>query len=95
MTDIDQEECVRPSAQILLFPQRPPTAEATQVSGNDVESPSERLVRALALLKAAQAEQREAVAKWRSALSKLNDSIRGLGQSLDGLDTTLDGVKPK
>jgi hypothetical protein len=92
MTQISTEQPkadpVLHTAEIIPFPTR-------QVAP-PVESPHERLTRALAKLNAALTEQRHAVAAWRGALGELKTTAAGLGESLQRYQHSLgalgDGV---
>lgn len=67
---------VRASADIITFPR--PERDVTPPA----EIPSEHLRRALAMLEAAQAEQRAALDQWRDALAQLSASASGLHANL-------------
>ena len=76
------------SAEIIPFPVQPQPAT--------IESPHDRLQRALASLAEAQAAQRAALSRWRGAISDLQTSMAGLGvsvaryqQSLERISTNL------
>jgi hypothetical protein len=68
------------TASIIPFPARPKPAEL---------APQERLVRALASLNAALADQRAAVTAWREVLGELKTSTNGLQNSLKDYRTNL------
>jgi hypothetical protein len=70
------------TAKIIPFPTRPVAPP--------VETPHERLTRALATLNAALAEQRVAITAWRGALSELKTTATGLGESLQHYRGSLD-----
>jgi hypothetical protein len=82
------------SAQIIPFPARVPVpqAEPALFTKALAEDPVLRLQRALAMLEAAQTEQRAAIASWRGALGQLNSSMQGLGTSLGNCQTALDSI---
>lgn len=76
----------RASADIITFPR----------SERDVtphtETPSEHLRRALAMLEAAQAEQRAALDQWRDALAQLSASASHLHANLETYQARLDQI---
>jgi hypothetical protein len=72
---------VRPGAEIIAFP-KPARAQPVTQAPPAAETPSEHLRRALAMLEAAQAEQRAALVKWRDAMAQLGTSATGLHDSL-------------
>ncbi len=81
-TELPNADLVVHSAKIIPFPAR--------VVAAPVETPHERLVRALATLNAALAEQRVAIAAWRGALADLRTTATGLGESLQHYRGSLD-----
>jgi len=85
------------SARIIPFPRRPApeptTAPAPQATVPDqppaMDTPAERLQRALAALERAVAAQREAVGQWRGALQGLRGNVESLRGSLTDYDKAL------
>lgn len=82
------------SAQIIPFP-RPAAAEPARPSAvapdhpPAMDTPAERLQRALAVLERAVAAQKEAVGQWRGALQGLRGNVEALRGSLTDYDKAL------
>lgn len=75
------------SAEIIPFPRRAETPpKPTEIAEED---PGDRLRRALAMLEAAQAEQRLVLSSWRDAITALSDSASGLNRSLESYQASL------
>jgi hypothetical protein len=75
------------SAEIIPFPRRPEiTPQPPPIAAED---PGDRLRRALAMLEAAQAEQRRALSSWRDAITALSSSASGLNRSLETYQASL------
>jgi hypothetical protein len=79
------------SATIIPFPGS--FKAATQETPRAEEVPGDRLRRALAMLEAAQAEQRQALSTWRSAIEALSASASGLNRSLETYQKSLDRLQ--
>ena len=74
------------SAIIIPFPGSSAAPEPVNPAGQapgEAELPGERLTRALAMLQAAQAEQRLALSSWRQAIEALSTSAASLNRSLE------------
>lgn len=86
------------SAQIIPFP-RPVAAEAPRPAATvpshppKLDTPAERLQRALAVLERAVAAQKEAVGQWRGALQGLRGNVESLRGSLSDYDTALGALR--
>ena len=87
MSQFPISDDLRVSAEIIPFPgqKAAPIAHAPA----EAESPGERLRRALAMLEAAQAEQRRALSTWREAIEALSSSANGLNRSLETYQASL------
>ena len=82
---------LRVSAEIIPFPgQKPVPSMDVQI---EAEQPGERLARALAMLEAAQAEQRQALCTWREAIEALSTSANGLNRSLETYQASLTDLR--
>jgi len=81
------------SAEIIAFPAQAPAAfSEPALAAALADDPHERLMRAMRMLEAAQAEQREAITKWRGAIGALSHSVESLGSSLTQYQCTLNDL---
>ena len=78
--DVNAPEAPKQTASIIPFPARPKLA---------APAPEDRLVKALASLNAALADQRTAVAGWRDVLAELKKTTTGLDESLQNYRSNL------
>jgi hypothetical protein len=89
-------------ATIIPFPrleaapavQTQPAAEPVAFPAASTQS-QQRLVTALADLRAALAEQRRVLGEWRYAMTELSIGVVGLGYSLESYQQNLEGVQTK
>jgi hypothetical protein len=106
MSESDGNLEARSSAEIIAFPQparaqpprahppcaHPPCAQASTDGPPRIETPAEHLRRALAMLEAAQAQQRATLVEWRDAMAQLGTSANGLHNSLSAYQARLEQI---